>query len=199
MTMGRRGFMTMSLLALAGCAGALHGDNERPRVVGRRIGPSRFRIAIFEIDGVSFPFHTGLIIHARNGRYIYDPAGSWEDERATRVDDLWYNITPQMEAAYLRRESLAMGTDIWRLHLFETVVPDDVAARAVAIAADRQPAVFGACSLSLSSLLQELPGFEEIEVSLLPSALLEQLQARNDLRYSFRASPNDAERVGDSA
>lgn len=199
MAIHRRAFMAMSALALAGCAGAIHGDNDPPRVVGRRTGPSRFRIAIFEIDGLNFPFHTGLIIHAPNGRYIYDPAGYWDDEHATRVDDLWYNITPQMEDAYLRREAPGITTNIWRLHLFETEVPDSVANRAVAVAASRPSALFGACSLSLSSLLQGLPGFEEIEASLLPGSLLEQLQARNDLRYSFRASPNDLEGMGDTA
>lgn len=186
MSLGRRSFLSMSLLALSGCAGTILGRAEEPGPVFRDGQVSRLRIAIFEVDPLKLPFHTGVLIHAPEEHVLYDPAGYWRDQRSPRINDLSHGMTPELEEAYLSRSSLGPTQGLWSVHLFEAEVAPEVAARAVDIARDRAPVVFGACAYGLSSLLAELPGFEEIRPTLVPEALLTQLHTRNDLEYSFR-------------
>lgn len=186
MSVTRRSFLSMSLVALSGCAGTIFGRAEDPGPVFRRGQVSRLRIAIFEVEPLNLPFHTGMLIHAPEEHVLYDPAGYWRDERATRINDLSHGMTPELEDAYLSRSSMGPTQGLWSVHLFEAEVAPEVARRAVDIARERDPVVFGACAYGLSSLLAELPGFEEIRPTLLPEALLTQLRTRNDLEYSFR-------------
>ncbi|MFN3953653.1 MAG: hypothetical protein ACK4LQ_04310 [Pararhodobacter sp.] len=168
---------------VSGCAGAFHGRAATPGTPYRGAGTTRLRIAVFEIEPLELPFHTGLIIHAPDGHVLYDPAGFWHDPRAPRIDDVSHGLTPELEQDYLSRASSGLSADQWRVHLFETEVPAEVARQAVELAQERAPAVFGACAWNVSAVLQDLPGYEDILPSLLPEDLLRQLQARNDLRY----------------
>lgn len=173
-------------MALAGCAGRVYGVADDPGPPFRAPGASRLRIAVFEMQQPPLPFHTGVIIHAPEGHVVYDPAGFWHHPDAPRINDVSHGMTPELEDLYLRRRSPGLRADNWVLHLFETEVPPAVASRAVAIAVEREPLVFGACAWGLTTLLARLPGFEDIRPALLPSGALVQLQARNDLRYSHR-------------
>jgi len=186
MALSRRSFLSLSLLSLSGCAGTIFGRAEEPGP-GFRVGAaSRLRIAIFEVEPLSLPFHTGMMIHAPEGHVLYDPAGYWHDERAPRINDLTYGMTPELEEAYIRRSSMGPTKGLWSVHLFEAEVAPEVATRAIEIARDRNPVIFGACALGLSTLLAELPGFEDIRPTLVPETLLSQLRTRNDLVYSHR-------------
>ncbi|KPQ06029.1 MAG: hypothetical protein HLUCCA12_12530 [Rhodobacteraceae bacterium HLUCCA12] len=149
-------------------------------------GASRLRIALFEVDSLDFMLHSGLIIHTPEDRVLYDPGGYWADPRAVRRYDVTRGLSPELEESYLSRQSLVSGPDFWKLHLWETEVPDAVARQAVEIAEARTPYVFGGCSYGVTSLLRQLPGFEDIRVTFVPAELAAQLRARNDLRYSVR-------------
>lgn len=186
MTLTRRGFLAGSALTLAGCAGRVYGVAEDPGTPYRVPGASRLRIAVFELQQPSLAFHTGLIIHAPEGRVIYDPAGFWHHPDAPRINDVSYGMTPELEELYLTRRSPGLRSGNWVVHLFESEVPPAVASRAVAIAEARKPLFFGACAWGLTTLLAQLPGFQDMRTALLPLGALEQLQERNDLRYSQR-------------
>lgn len=188
MRIDRRSFLSLAAscggtVLLSGCAGAFHGRATEPGEPYRGAGVTRLRIAVFEIEPLELPFHTGLIIHAPDGHVLYDPAGFWHDPRAPRIDDVSHGLTPELEEDYLSRASSGIPADQWRVHLFEAEVPAEVARQAIDLAQERPPAVFGACAWNVSTVLQELPGYEGIAPSLLPEDLLRQLQARNDLQY----------------
>jgi len=186
MRIRRRAFLFGSLAALPGCSSALFGLPGEPAPPFDHDGPSKMRVAAFEVEPVDFMLHTGLIVHTPEDRVLYDPGGFWRDRRAIRRGDVVRGMNPRLEESYLTRASLALSSRIWTLHLFEAEVPDDVARRAVEIAEERDPYMFGGCSYGVSSLLAELPGFEDIRVTFAPSGLVAQLQARNDFRYSTR-------------
>lgn len=190
MQMKRRSFLTLLALGgganmLAGCAGAVHGRAEAPGPGYRRGGASRLRTVIFEIAPIGFAFHTGLIIHGPDGHVLYDPAGFWHDPRAPRVDDVSHGLTPELERSYLSRDENWVPTEYWRVHLFDDEVAPDVARLATELSQARAPAAFGACAWNVSAVLQELPGYEDLNFALLPEDLLRQLQPRTDLRYSL--------------
>lgn len=195
MRLTRRSFVLGGLAVLPGCGGAIFGLPGAPAAPFAQDGPSRLRIAGFEAEPADFMFHTGLIIHSPEDRVLYDPGGFWRDPRAVRRHDVTRGMTPTLENAYLNRSSMAIPSAFWTLHLWDAEVPDTVARRAIEIAAERTPYVFGACTYGVSSLLHELSGFEDIRTTFSPSSLAEQLQARNDLRYStcdLGATPQEA-------
>ncbi|MCC5969617.1 MAG: hypothetical protein JJU15_06680 [Pararhodobacter sp.] len=182
----RRGFLLGGMAALPGCAGVVFG---RPGPFAPRYthdGPSRLRIAVFEVEPIDFMMHTGLIIYTPDDRVLYDPGGFWRDPRAVRRLDVTRGFSPELEASYLSRSSLLSSADIWTLHLWETEVPDAVALQAVEIAESREPYCFGGCAYGVSSLLRELPGFEGVRTSLIPANLVRYLHARADMQYSSR-------------
>jgi len=179
----RRGFLLGGVTALPGCAGAVFG---RPGPHAPRYphdGQSRLRIAVFEVEPVDFLMHTGLIIYTPEDRVLYDPGGFWRDPRAMRREDVTRGFTPELEDSYLARSSLLSSGRLWKLHLWEAEVPDAVALQAVEIALSRAPYCVGSCAYGVSSLLGELPGFDDIRPSFSPAALARYLQSRDDMRY----------------
>ena len=184
--LARRGFLTGAAVVVSGCAGVVFGrpGPNAPRYAHN--GPSRLRVAVFEVEPVGFMMHTGLIIHAPDDRVLYDPGGFWRDPRATRRGDVTHGFNPDLEQSYLTRSSLLSSPEIWTLHLWEADVPDAVALQAVQIAASRDPYCFGGCAYGVSSLLSALPGFEGVRSSFSPARLVRYLQSRDDLRYASR-------------
>jgi hypothetical protein len=170
---------------LAGCAGAFRGTAPPPRPENRA-GPYRLRVAIFEARGIELPFHAGLLIDAPEGRILYDPAGLWRGEGCERTGDVHHPMTDAEVARYLARGALDLQGARWRLHLFETEVPPQVASQAHAAALSRPPAPMLTCAYSVAALLSELPGFEQISPRIVTARLLVTLRARPDMTYTRR-------------
>lgn len=179
----RRALLFGALATLPSCAGVVF---DRPGPYAPRFdhdGQSRLRIAVFELEPLDFLLHTGLIIYTPDDRVLYDPGGFWRDPRATRRLDVTRGFTPELEESYLSRSSLLSSADIWKLHLWETNVPDEVALKAVEIAESRDPIVFGGCAYGVTSLLSALPGFEDMRSTFSRANLILYLQSRDDIRY----------------
>lgn len=180
---------------LSGCAGAVFGLPGPHAPSYAHDAQSRLRIAVFEIEPAEFMMHTGLIIYTPDDRVLYDPGGFWRDPRATRRGDVTRGFSPELEASYLSRASLLSSSEIWKPHLWETEVPDAVALQAVEIALSRDLFCFGGCVYGVSSLLAELPGFEDIRPTFSPSRLVRYLRSRDDMRYV----PHEAGEVSQGA
>ena len=181
----RRRTVLLGLMSLSACGGQLYGAaTDDPGQPFALPGPSRLRIAIFEIDQLRFPFHAGVIIHSPEARILYDPGGYWHHEQAPRIGDVSHGMTPELEAHYFARDTLQGLPFRWTLHLFETEVPDEVARRAVALAQKRDILPPGLCVPGTVSLLRKLPGFGDLPMSLLPGVLLGALRRRDDLEYT---------------
>lgn len=186
MRLGRRKLL-FGIMALSGCGGQLFtAATDDPGPPFALPGPSRLRIAIFEIESLRFPFHAGVIIHGPEERILYDPGGYWHHPQARRIRDVTHGLTPALEEQYFARSSMQGMPGRWKLHLFESEVPDDVAREAIAVARRREVVPPGFCVPGTVSLLRRLPDFEDLPMSLLPAVLLAALHARNDLQYSLR-------------
>jgi hypothetical protein len=61
----------------AGCSRLFVEDLPEHDIVPPSISsPHILKIVIFEINGLSLPFHTGMIIHTPETRLIFDPLGA---------------------------------------------------------------------------------------------------------------------------
>ena len=172
---------------LPGCAAWVHaGDSPGPatRATGTGIG-----IVIFEAVRAEFPFHTGAILDTPQGRALYDPGGWWADGLGQRVGDVTHGLTPEREAAYLRRDYFGAEPGDWRLHRFDRALPPAEAARALELAQAMPPLVFGLCCWGLTSVMMRLDSFAEVRPWILPGTLLSHLRRRDDLAYSTRLVP----------
>jgi len=149
--------------------------------------PNRLRIAIFEIAGLDFPFHAGLIVHTPQSSIIFDPLGHWTSADCSREDDVFRDPTDAVVAAYLARDGLLSLNVGWTLHLFEIAVPASVAERAMrlALASPDYPPLH--CAQAVSTVLAQLPGFEFVEPGVVTADLYRVLRAQPAFTYTRRA------------
>jgi hypothetical protein len=176
-----------SALVLPGCAAWVHaGRDPGPpsRARGTGIG-----ILVFEATANDFPFHTAAILETPRGRALYDPGGWWADGQGQRVGDVTHGLTPDREAAFLRRDYFGADPGDWRVHRFDRALDPAEAGRALELAEAMPPLVFGLCCWGLTSVLTRLDTFAGIEPWLLPGTLLRHLHTRSDLRYTTALVP----------
>lgn len=173
---------------LSGCAAWFHSGREAG-VPTRAAGRPGIAIVIFETTGSDFPFHCAAVIDAPQGRALYDPGGWWDDGQGQRVGDVTHGLTPAREAAYLRRDYFGADPGDWRVHRFDRRLTGPEAGRALDLADEMPPLVFGLCCWGLTSVLTRLDSFADVRPWLLPETLLDHLHTRDDLAYRQWVTP----------
>lgn len=185
-------------LLLTGCAGLVFGASGPSEASYTGPGPSRLRIAIYEPLTPFLVPHAALIIHAPDGHIIYDPAGWTPDPRGQRRADVTYAATPEIEQAFILRDAMPMlrntphampGPEAWELFLFEIELSDEIALEAARLARQRPAMPMASCTFGVSTLLRQLPGFEQVAPCWLPQTLRRQLQMRDDLTLTRHRVP----------
>jgi len=113
--------------------------------------------------------HSSLLINASE-RVIFDPAGSFYSDLVPERNDVLFGITPRIEKAY--RSGHARST----YHvLSQTISVTSQQAEIAYRLALQNGAVAGVfCANATSGLLSQVPGFEEIKVTMYPTKLSEQ-------------------------
>ncbi len=109
------------------------------------------------------------MINARE-RIIFDPAGSFQADIVPSRDDILYGITPAVERAY--RSSHARETHYARIQTIQ-VTPQQ-AEIAYQLAKQTGPVPGAYCANSTARILQQVPGFEKIDVTFFPVKLSDQ-------------------------
>lgn len=157
---------------VAGCAGSQRPQADQSEIVARSYrdpGPSTLTLYTMISTRTGSGAHTSLMIGASE-RVIFDPAGSFRADVVPIRDDVLYGITPNVERAY--RSSHARETHFARIQTIE-VTPQQ-AEIALQLAKQMGPVAGAFCANSTSNLLQQVPGFEEIDVTFYPVKLSEQ-------------------------
>ncbi len=165
--------MACLLAALvAGCAGSQRPQADQAEIAARSYrdpGPSTLTLYTMINTRTGSGAHTSLMIGASE-RVIFDPAGSFRADVVPIRDDVLYGITPNVERAY--RSSHARETHFARIQTIE-VTPQQ-AEIALQLAKQSGPVAGAYCTNSTARLLQQVPGFEEIDVTFYPVKLSEQ-------------------------
>lgn len=175
----------LSAALLSGCGSVFFRDMpETDAPAPPVVATARMRVVLFELRGINMPYHAGVIIDAPEESVIYDPSGQWHGAGITRDGDLIRGVTPEIAAAYLRRDDFAYYGMGWTAHVFDRAVTPEVARLAIdrAEAAPRMPPLH--CAYGTSGLLEQLPGFEYIHQTLVPGVLFAALRARPEFTYS---------------
>lgn len=107
--------------------------------------------------------HLGMMVNGSQ-RVLFDPAGSWWNPAIPERNDVHYGMTPRFVANYV---------DYHTRPNFYTVVqtievPAEVAEQALRAVHDRGAVLKSYCTHSITTILKELPGFENIKVTFFP-------------------------------
>ena len=110
--------------------------------------------------------HSALMINGSQ-RVIFDPAGSFENERVPEQEDVLYGVTPAVLAGY--RSAHARSS----YHVVsQTIeVTPEQAEIALQLAQSWGPTAQVFCTQSTSGLLRKVPGFEGINQTFYPNRL----------------------------
>lgn len=111
--------------------------------------------------------HTALLINAPSQRVVWDPAGTFESDRAPEVNDVHFGINDFMWRAYVDYHVRPE----WYAVLQTVEVTPEVAERLLA-----EVKAYGAvgkahCGLSTSTMLARTPGFESMSPRWYPNKI----------------------------
>ncbi|WP_424832338.1 hypothetical protein [Ruegeria sp.] len=157
---------------VAGCTGSNRPQADQSQIVSRSYrdpGPSTLTLYTMINTRTGSGAHTSLMISGSE-RVIFDPAGSFRADVVPIRDDVLYGITPAVERAY--RSSHARETHYARIQTIE-VTPQQ-AEIALQLAKQSGPVAGAYCANSTARILQQVPGFEQIDVTFYPVKLSDQ-------------------------
>jgi hypothetical protein len=117
--------------------------------------------------------HSALMISGAH-RVIFDPAGSYRHGFVTEHGDVLYGISD----IEFRRFRSAHARIAYHVMTQEIEVPSEVAAQALALVEANGAVPDAHCAQSISKILKQLPGFEDIRPVYFPNKLAEQFSNR---------------------
>ncbi len=116
--------------------------------------------------------HTALMVNASE-QVIFDPAGSFYADIVPEREDVLYGVSPRIFQAY--RSAHARETFRVVSQKIDLTPEQAQAAYQLVTTNGRVPGAF--CANATSSILKQIPGFEQIEVTYYPVKLQEQFAA----------------------
>ena len=133
----------------------------------REAGPATLTLITMINNGSQAGAHTALMINGSQ-RVIFDPAGSFRNERVPRRDDVLYGIRPAVLAAYKG----AHARSEYHIVLQTVKMKPEVAEQAIRLAIARGSVGDAQCAASTIALLRQLDGFSQMSSTLFPKRLM---------------------------
>lgn len=135
--------------------------------------------------------HTALLVSG-NQQVIFDPAGSFRDERVAVRGDVIYGVSPAWFNAYKSAHARASH------HVVSQTIPltPEQAETALQLVQRNGVVAPAFCANATSSLMKNIPGFENISTTFYPANLMDQVATRPDVATD-RLYENDAGGVVD--
>ncbi|WP_415401930.1 hypothetical protein [Tateyamaria sp. SN3-11] len=166
---------------LAACAQAPtvpYASDERVAASAyREPGPNTFTIFTMVSNRNGKGAHSALMINGTQ-RVIFDPAGSFVNDRVPEQEDVLYGVSPAVLKGY--KSAHARSTFHVVSQTFEVTPEQAAIALRLATTNGAVPRAF--CTSATTGLLQRVPGFEDIQQTLFPTKLMEQLASRPGVR-----------------
>ncbi len=130
--------------------------------------------------------HTALMVSGSE-RVIFDPAGSFHADIVPEFNDVLYGIRPAVFQAY-RSAHARTSFHVKTQRLNVTAEQAEVALQLVKNNG-RVPGVY--CANATSNILQDIPGFESINVTFYPVKLSEQFEMLGDVKSELYYEGDD--------
>ncbi|MEJ1990146.1 MAG: hypothetical protein P8X50_00180 [Maritimibacter sp.] len=118
--------------------------------------------------------HSALMVSAPSERVLFDPAGSFHHPRLPERNDVVFGMTDPAVDFYIDYHS----RESWRVVKQDLVVSPAVAEMALRLIKENGAVGHALCANSISSILRQLPGFEDIRVTFFPVPLQERFARR---------------------
>lgn len=135
--------------------------------------------------------HSALMVSGSQ-RVIFDPAGSFRPDWVAEYGDVLYGITPRNLQAYRSAHARSSHHVVTQ----EFAVSAEVAERALQLVQANGTVPSAFCANSTSSILQNLAGFEDVDVTFFPDRLMDQMATRSGV-LTERYYEDDAGKVVD--
>ena len=156
---------------LAACSSQLASIQATDEIIAetayRAPGPTTMTLITMINNGTQSGAHTALMINGSQ-RVIFDPAGSFRNEKVPRRDDVLYGIRPAVLAAYKG----AHARTEYHIVLQTLEVRPEVVEQAIRLAIARGSVGDAQCAASTSALLKQLDGFSQMSSTLFPKRLM---------------------------
>ena len=170
----------MALMGLTACGGEVivASDAQVARYDTPGTPPPSVKLITVIRESTGSGGHSALVVNAPSQRVVFDPAGTFESEVTPERNDVHFGITPNMEKAYVDYHVRpAWYADIQTIEV----------SAAVAEQLLRDVKAYGAvskayCARSVSSILGNTPGFEDIDETWSPIKLSRQFGDRPGVR-----------------
>ncbi len=160
-----------AFVVLTGCAGPqnIAPAKEIAAVSYRNEGPSELTLLTMVNNRSDAGAHTALVISASE-RVIFDPAGSFKARGVPEQNDVLFGISPAVERSFISAHSRSTH----RVVVQKIQVSPQQAEIAYQLALQSGPVPGVYCANATARLLQQIPGFEQIQVTFYPVNLSEQ-------------------------
>ncbi|MEM7520894.1 MAG: hypothetical protein AAF307_07630 [Pseudomonadota bacterium] len=168
-------FLAAVLSLLAACAADKGRESSLDEVTAaafRSAEPPSLTLITMVNNKTGSGGHTALMINGSQ-RVIFDPAGSFRDERVVERGDVLYGITPGWFRAYQSAHSRASHHVVTQKL---TVTPAQ-AEKALRLAQASGPVAGAFCAQATTGILEQIDGFEGIRRTFYPVNLMEQFAA----------------------
>ena len=173
-----RWFAAMAVCGvLAGCAQpptVPYASDERVASVAyREPGPATITVLTMVSNRDGSGGHSALLINGSQ-RVIFDPAGSFVNERVPEQEDVLYGVSP----AVLKGYKSAHARSTFHVVSQTVEVTPEQAEIALRLAQQNGAVPRAFCTNANTALLRQVPGFEDIRSTFFPTNLMEQFAQR---------------------
>ena len=162
------------LLGLSACAEnspILATPESIAAVSYRDEGPAKITLITVVNNQTGAGGHSALMINGPQ-RIIFDPAGSFRTQSVPERGDVLYGITPQVFQVYKSTHARATHHVVTQ----EIEVSAAQAQAAYQLATSNGAVLGGFCANSTSKMLSRIPGFEQINITMSPIRLQNQVE-----------------------
>ena len=184
-------FLILPLLLVIGCVPLPELDLTKEIDVPRYRHPGGATVTLVTVLGSKrgFGAHSALIVNG-NQRVIFDPAGSLEHESLTIRGDVIYGANPAVVDTYIDYHTRnTHDTSVLSIR-----VPDEIAEDLLIRIMKHGYGRRAHCAQSISSLLHDTHGFENIRTTFFPKKLMENFLELKNVKSIRFSQPDETER-----
>lgn len=169
-----RGLVLGVTLALAACTNEApripdSGADRVARAVYRHDGPPELTLLTMINNDTGAGAHTAMVVNASQ-RVLWDPAGSFRNDRIVERGDVVFGATPQVVDTFTRFHARKTHHVVVQTVQVPPEVAEDVLQRML-VAGNQQPAN---CTRSTSAILSRVPQFSQLRTTWFPVLFSEQ-------------------------
>jgi hypothetical protein len=165
--------------ALAGCAAeeVMAPPEAVQRAAFTPAGPPKVTLVTMISNSSGAGGHSALIIDGAQ-RVVFDPAGSWHHPMIPERNDVLYGMGEPFMGFYMDYHA----RETYHVVVQERDIPPETAAALIAAVESYGAVPNAQCSLSISRVLSQTPGFEQIGTSWFPARTMDRFGALPGVR-----------------